>query len=420
MNAGVRLLLADYLKRTSGAWVLIASVQVIQTVTFWAAGIQHTPLLATVLASFTYAFMSEKPRSALQTLPVKPADIALFRWWSSLGLPALVVMGSTAAAQMLSTSKGWPVPSGPFLATSAIAVVMTLGWLSTMTTQVRFTPAWGVIVWSGAAVAGLIGLPVSGSSQPLLLLLAVTGVSSSIKSSTAAAQLRRRPARRTTSMAPLAGWLRGWSVLFVEVGRSTALLCAAALVATAILHVAIPPRALPGLHGAIIWLFVSALAAATCLPMRRWVEAVRSLRILPLDGRWLALIVHFTVMTPGVVTCLVVIVAQQLSPHLGLDIPWHMLIVFLLAPITLVSWNSPYQTNQPPQQWAAAMQQATWILWAGSLSALRGIHFMPAWFLWYLATLAAVFAVAGYRALLAGVRSPAGLESQSSVLLEQA
>jgi hypothetical protein len=419
MNAGVRLLLADYLRRTSGAWLLIAFVQVIQTVTFWAAGIRHTPLLATVLASFTYAFMSEKPRSTLQTLPLKPADIALFRWWSSFGLPALVVMGSTAAAQLLSTSKGWPVPSGPFLATSAIAVVMVLGWLSTMTTQVHFTPTWGVIVWSGAAAAGVIGLPVSASSQPLLLLLAAAGVGSSIESSTSA-QLRRRPARRTTSMVPLAGWLRGWSVLLVEVGRSTALLCAAALVATAILHLAIPARALPGLHGAIIWLFVSALAAATCLPMRRWVEAVRSLRILPLDGRWLALIVHFTVMTPGVVTCLAVILAQQLSPHLGLDIPWHMLIIFLLAPVTLVSWNSPYQANQTPQQWAPAMQQATWILWAGSLSALRGIHFMPAWFLWYLATLAAVFAVSGYRALLAGIRSPGGPESHGSVLLEQA
>jgi hypothetical protein len=418
MNARVWLLLTDYLRRTSGAWLLTAFVQVIQTVTFWAAGIQHTPLLATVLASFTYAFMSEKPRSALQTLPVKPLDIALFRWWSSFGLPALVVVGCTAAAQMLSTSKGWPVPSGSFLATSAIAVVMVLGGLSTMTAQVRFTPPWGVIVWGGAAVAGLIGLPVSASSQPLLLLLAVAGVSSSIKSSTSA-QLRRRPARRATSMAPLAGWLHGWRVLLIEVGRSTALLCATALVATAILHVTIPPRALPGLHGAIIWLFVSALAAATCLPMRRWVEAIRSLRILPLDGRWLALIVHFTVMTPGVVTCLVVIVSQQLSPQLGLDIPWHMLIIFLLAPVTLVNWNSPYQANQTAQQWAPAMQQATWILWAGSLSALRGIHFMPAWFLLYLATLAAVFAVAGYRALLAGIRSPGGPESQSGVLLEQ-
>jgi len=126
------------------------------------------------------------------------------------------------------------------------------------------------------------------------------------------------------------------------------------------------------------------------------------------------------VMTPGVVTCLVVILAQRLSPHLGLDIPWHMLIIFLLAPVTLVSWNSPYQANQTSQQWAPAMQQATWILWAGSLSALRGIHFMPAWFLWYLATLAAVFAVSGYRALLAGIRSPGGPESYGNVLLEQA
>jgi hypothetical protein len=420
MNARVWLLLRDYLRRTNGAWLLIIFIQIIQTVTFWAAGIQHAPLLATVLASFTYASMSESPRSALRTLPLTPSETALFRWWGSFGLPAFIVLGCAVAAGMMSTTKGWPVPSGSFLASSAIAVVGALGWLSIIAVQVRLTRLWSAAVWGAAAVAGLIGLPVSALSPPLLLLLALAAIGLSIKSSTAAESLRLR-SENTESVAPfLAGWLHGWSVLFVVVGRSTVALCAAALAATAILHVAISPRALPGVQGAVIWLFVSAVAAATCLPMRRWVEAVHSMRLLPLDSRWLAFIVHLTVMTPGVVTCLVVIGAQQLSPRLGLDIPWYMLIVFLLAPITLVRWHRPQESNPIIRQWAPAMQQAAWPLWAGSFCALRGVPFMPFWFLLYLSIVTALFSVAGYRVLLAGIRSPAGLESQSRVLLEQA
>lgn len=420
MNARVWLLLRDYLRRTAGTWLLIVFIQIIQTVTFWAAGIQHAPLLATVLASFTYTSMSESPRSALRTLPLTSSETALFRWWGSFGLPAFIVLGSAVAAGMMSTTKGWPIPSGSFLASSLIAVVGALGWLSAIAVQVRLAPVLGVAVWGTAAVAGLIGLPVSALSPPLLLVLALAGIGLSIQSSTSAESLLVR-SQKTASLAPLlAGWLRGWSVLFVVVGRSTVILSAAALAATAILHVAISPRALPGVQGAVIWLFVSAVAAATCLPMRRWVEAVRSMRLLPLDSRWLALIVHFTVMTPGVVTCLVVIGAQQLSPRVGLDIPWYMLIVFLLAPITLVRWHRPHESNPMLQQWAPAMQQAAWPLWAGSFCALRGVPFMPLWFLLFLSIVTAVFSVAGYRVLLAGIRSPAGLESQSGVLLEQA
>jgi hypothetical protein len=177
---------------------------------------------------------------------------------------------------------------------------------------------------------------------------------------------------------------------------------------------------LPGFHGAVIWLFVSAVAAATCLPMRRWIEAVSSLRILPLEGRWLAWIVYCTLMTPGVITCLVLIGAQWLSPRIGLDIPSYMLLVFLLAPITLVRWDLPRETQPILQVWAPAAQQAVWPMWVGSFCALRGVPFMPVWFLLYLSIAVTFIVFAGYKALLAGIRSPAGLEIDGGVLLERA
>jgi hypothetical protein len=409
MNARVRLLLLDYSRRTAGAWMLVAFLQIIQTVSFWAAGLRHVPLLGTVVASFIAAVTAEKPRGALQYLPLSPADAALFRWWSSFGLPALVYVVCTAAAAMMCVSKGWQLPAEPLREASATAVVVTLGLLSAIqATRIRFMPVWGA-----AAVGGLIGLPVSAYSRPLLLLLGVASVGLSIASSSWTPP-RRQLTRKTSRPAAFAGWFRGWSVLLVEVGRTTALACVTALAATVILHMAIPPRAASGIHSAVIWLFVSAVAAATCFPMRRWIDAVRSLRILPLDGRWLAGIVHLTTITPGVVTCLVVIGAHQLSPRLGLDIPWYMLIVFFLAPVTLVRWDRAHEAGPILREWVPAIQQAAWPIWAGSLCALRGVPFMPLWFSLYLLVMAALFSIAGYRVLLAGIRSPAGLQSYGS------
>jgi hypothetical protein len=421
VNAPAWSLLRDYLRRTGGAWLFVAFLQVLQTVTFWAAGIHHVPLLGTVLASFIYAVAAEKPRGALQYLPLRPVDAALFRWWSTFGLPALVVLFCTATAWMMTFSKGWQLPAKPLLEASATTFVVVLGLLSaTGAARIQFT-----LAWVAAAVAGLIGLPVGDFSRPLLLLLGVVGFGLSIAPSvwTPPRRQLQRKARSLESFAGSArgwGWARGWGALLFEVGRTTALVCVATIAATAILHAAIPPRAVSGVHGAVIWLFTSAVAAATCLPMRRWVEAVGSFRILPLDGRWLALVVYLTTMTPGVVTCLVVIGAQRLSPRLDLDIPWYMLIVFLLAPITLVRGDRPHEGSPIFREWVPAIQQAAWSIWAGSFCALRGVPYMPAWFLLYLSIVAAVFVFAGYKALLAGIRSPAGLESHGSVLLERA
>jgi hypothetical protein len=409
VNARVWLLLQDYSARTRSAWLIIAFIQIIQTVAFGALGIRHAPLLGTVLASFTYAYMVQKPRAALQILPLTQVDVALFRWWSSFGMPALFILICTVAAGMLSYSKGWTLPAESSVDASATAVIVVLAGMSKIEARLRLMPVWGA-----AAVAGLIGLPVSATSRPLLLLLAVAGVSFSVFSSlqTPARQLLLRKAPPPASFG---GRFRGWSVLFIEVARTTTLISVVALVATAILHAAIAPVTLSGFHGAVIWLVVSAVAAASCLPMQRWIEAMCSLRILPLDSRWLALIVYLTTMLPGVVTCLVIIGARQLSPRVGLDIPCYLLIVFLLAPITLVRWQRAPEASPVLREWVPAIQQAAWTIWAGSICALSGVTLLP-WFLLYLTIVAALLFLVGYKALLAVIRSPAELENHDSAL----
>jgi hypothetical protein len=408
-------LLRDYAQRTSGAWLLVGFIQIIQSVTFWAEGVRRAPLLGAVLGGLIYALSSEQPQHVLQTLPLTRTSRVLFRWLASFALPAAVVLACMAAAGALNIYKEWPLPGPTTLVSSALVAITLLGWLTAFPAR-----GYAMIVWGAAALAGLIGLPTEVAvSLPVVGFLSLA---MSMALSLAMSFVESPGSVRGLAKTDPRARFHGWGVLLVEVGRSTALLSAGALAATVIIHGSIPQRLLPGLHGALIWLFVSAIAAATCLPMRRWVEAVRSLRILPLDSHRLALTLYFILTLPGVVTCLVMMAAQALSPNWGLDIPPYMLVVFLLAPITLVRWYRPYEgrPNVVLQQWAPALQQAAWPLWAGALCSLRGLAYMPAWFMAYLGVIALFFSVMGYRALLSGIRSTAALEGEPLVLLDAA
>ena len=396
-------LLWDYLRRTSSAWLLVGLIQIIQGVIFWAAGVRRAPLLAAVLAGLIYALSSEQPQHVLRTLPLTRTTRSLFRWLASFVFPAIAVLACMAVAVALNIYKGWPLPSPATLASCALAAITLLGWLTVF-------PARGywIVAWGAAGLVGLIGLPTDAAG--ILPMVGLLGVAVSLATSL------REPAStaRGLARANRPSYFHGWGVLLVEVGRSTALLSAAALAASVILHSAIPQRLLPG--GTLNWLFVSAVTAATGLPMRRWVEAVRSLRVLPLGNHRLALTLYFILMLPGGVTCLVLMAARTLSPNWGLDIPPHALVVFLIAPIMVVRWYKPYEG--PPsvvlQQWVPALQQAAWPLWAGGLCSVPS----DSWFVAYLASLALTFSAFGYAALLGGIRSTTALDGEPQVLLD--
>jgi hypothetical protein len=90
------------------------------------------------------------------------------------------------------------------------------------------------------------------------------------------------------------------------------------------------------------------------------------------------------------------------------------------APVTLIRWERPVgdRSHSLPQFLRPATQQALWPAWAGVFSSMCGLPFMPTWFFVYLAALAALFSIAAYRALLAGIRSPTTLETHHNATFE--
>jgi hypothetical protein len=421
MNRRVWWVLRDYVGRTLGLWLLVLLAQFMQSVTFWAAGVSRVPLLAAVIASLAYrAALAEKPNNVLRILPLTDTDGALIRWWGTFGLPAVVMGVGIALAASPSVYK---VASG-WLGTCIAVPVAALAGLSAIE---RARGRLGTTVWVALAIFATVGLPMKALSAPILSLILVGSLCLSAGACLRVSQPVRTP-QSDEARHGFFAWLRhpyflratGWTVMVLEVGRTTAIISGAAFIAATIIHRAIAPWAQTGLHELLIWLVVSAIAVSTGLSMRRWVEAVFSLRLLPITGRQLVFALYLAMILPGVLACLVLSTAQHFSPSWGLDIPGYMLVVFLPAPVTLIRWERPAgdHSHSLPQFLRPATQQALWPAWAGVFSSMCGLPFMPTWFFVYLVALAALFSIAAYRALLTGIRAPTTLESHHSATLE--
>lgn len=420
MNRRVWWVLRDYVGRTVGLWLLVPLAQFIQSVTFWAVGIPRIPLLAVVVASFAYMALAEKPNTVLPTLPLTDTDRAAIRWWGTFGLP-VVAMGVGIA---LAAALGRTAPTALWLGTCIAISVAALAWLSAIG---RAFGRWGATVRVALAIVATIGLPMKALSAPILSLILVGSLCLSAGACLRVSQSVRVSQPGETRDGFFAGLcyrfsLRatGWTVMVLEVGRTTAIICVAAFIAATIIHRAMAPWTQIGLHGLVIWLVVSAIAIATGLSMRRWVEAVFSLRLLPITGYQLVFALYLAMILPGVLACVALSTAQHFSPNWGLDIPGYMLVAFLPAPVTLIRWERPAgdRSHYLPQFLRPATQQALWPAWAGVFCSMCGLPFMPTWFFVYLAALAALFSIAAYRALLAGIRSPTTLGSHDGAMSE--
>jgi hypothetical protein len=117
-------------------------------------------------------------------------------------------------------------------------------------------------------------------------------------------------------------------------------------------------------------------------------------------------------MAPGLIACLLTIAVWHVWPRLGLDLPPYLLLIFLIAPVALMSWQQRRQVAAAGpntlRELAPLMQQVAWPIWLGSLSTFPRLPsgaVLPV-----LAVLTVGFGVFGYYALLAGVRSTDGFE----------
>jgi len=385
MNRRVWWVLRDYIGRTPGLWLLVLLAQTLQCITYWAAGLPRIPLLATVIASLAYRALAEKPNSVLQTLPLTDTDTAMIRWWGTFGLPVIVVGVGIALTTWLSAHKGWIFPSALWVGTCTAGSAAALACSSAMGrafNRWRTTDASGyvAIVWVVLTIVAIIGVPMRELSAPILGLvllgsLCLSAVACLPASSPVPSSQLSEPRSRFCLRAT------GWTLMALEVGRTTAIICVAAFIAATIIHYGIAPWTRAALNGLVIWLVVSTIAVATGLSMRRWVEAVYSLRILPITGHRLVFALYLAMILPGVLTCLALSTAQHFSPGWGLNIPVYMLVVFLPAPMTLIRRERP------------ATQQVEWPTWAGVFCSMCCLPFTPTWFFVYLAALAALFPI---------------------------
>jgi hypothetical protein len=155
------------------------------------------------------------------------------------------------------------------------------------------------------------------------------------------------------------------------------------VIAATIIHRAIASWAQTGMHGLVIWVVVSAIAVATGLSMRRWVEAVFSLRLLSITGRQLAFALYLAMILPAVLACVALSTTQHFltqlgSRHCGLHAGGLSSCTGNLDPLGAPGGRPP---ALPAAALGAGHTTGVWPAWAGGVfCSMCGLPFMPTWF----------------------------------------
>jgi hypothetical protein len=423
MNGAVFRLLPRYPLRTLGVWVLVATVQPMQASALWAMGTGRAPLIGGVMGALVFFATHSSPASVVRTLPVTSRDIALARWWMSIGLPALFVTACLFAAWAANLGWGFPAPpiSGVLLA--ALENLGVLGMLAAlplpMLNAQRSNVGVFVGFWAPLTAVALYGLSPELLTVPASIVLALEGLALAVISYVQARQgrvtcipappirrlIRTRSARESSERHHA---LKGWSVLITQLMRSTALLALACVAAIAALRVLFPV-----LDTVLPQIFVSIAGIAGALLARRWVFAVGAMQCLPIGRHALALIVCVVLMVPGIFTCLLAAAAHQVNPAWGVPIPLIFIPVFTIIPALTVPWKTPESSHviaSTAQRWAPMFQLAIWPLWAAPFLSLAFTKLPLPWFNFVAVAILLVFAATGYFAVLLHIRSGTGFE----------
>jgi len=338
---------------------------------------------------------------------------------TSVGAPALVLLLCTSLAWLINGENGWDRPSQGDVTLYALMACTPLALFAALPLPVRQVGRgrWGRFgfVWALLIAVGFYGVPNVVLPALVLKALIVLGLGLSL-----AAYVRAWLGRDTQLSIPAVSLfnrlrlpelpaVRGWSVVLADVARSSALLSLIAIVGTSLTRWLYPVFNGPT---PLTWLFVSAIAVGSSLLMRRWINAVLSFRMLPIGDHRLTFILNALLMAPGVIACLLTIAVWHVWPGLGLDLPPYLLLIFLIAPVGLMSWQQRRQVAAAGpntlRELGPLMQQIAWPIWLGSLSTFPRLPsgaVLPV-----LAVLTVGFGVFGYYALLAGVRSTDGFE----------
>ena len=429
MNRTAFYLLVDYLRRTLGAWLLLAAIQLIQTSVYWALSIERLPLLGVAIAAMTYLAALKSPQTVLHTLPLSKRDVALFRWWASVGVPALMICVCIAFDWLTFVHAGRRLPPSSSGVLSALASCAALGVSATLPLPVlnsrKSNLSIFVPVWSLLMVGGLYGLPFGVAPRATLLVFVGLGLTLVVASYARA--LRGQFTRLASPLAiPLAAtWLPtgrqgraaawwGWPVVALQILRGTVLLSAIAIPTVAVLR-----YLFPRVEEQLAWLFVSGVTVGGSILIQSWLQSLRTLRSLPVSDYRLAGIVYCIVVAPGLLTCIADLSIHQLWSDLGIRIPAYLLWMFAIVPPILLQRRTPaqgYPVVAHLSSWAPFTQVFFLPLWTSAVARLALSQRLPAWSasIVVIAVLALLFG--GYLATLRAIRRDIEIERNVSLV----
>jgi hypothetical protein len=429
-------LVADYLNRTLGVWLLAWFLHTMQAATLFARQDDHVPILGAMIAAIAFFATFESPQAVLRTLPVSQRDLALTRWWASIGWPAIFSAFCIVGGWLANVGWGFPRPPASELWFPILVCWSVLAILSALPMPMLSHRRQGqlptfTLVWGALTILPMRQLQGFILPTPVLFIvvacaigLAGASYAQAERGHVLAVSLRsfpgrRRLWRRSGGAADRSSTLRGWSVLLLQMAKSTAMLTIGSVAGITFLRWIVPAldRSQEIALGLAVG-YVSVTGVVSAFIVRRWLGAFRMLQVLPIRDSSLALVTWASLMAPAFLACVVASGIHSEVPSWGLHIPYFMYPLFAIVPLFFVPASVESSAGAPAtvQQWSPVIQIALWPVWAGAFSSLALTKLMPTWFDALAVGATIVFAGVGYWLVYLRVRSGAGLERTAGPL----
>jgi hypothetical protein len=429
-------LIADYLRRTLGVWVIVWFLHTMQAAAFFASGRPRVPLVGAVVAALAFVATFDSSQSVMRTLPIKRRDLALTRWWVAVAWPIVLCAFCIFGGWWANGTRGFPRPELASLGSLVLICASTIGALAvlpmpSLSPGQRKKYAAFVVVWGALTVVSLRGVPFAALSSTgwavvmacgflfglMSLVRAMQGEALTVNVPFAGALAQKLKRERVATSSRL----RGWSVLGEQLLRTTVLLTGAGVVGVSALRFYVPELdAAKAYQTATAMAYISVIGVAAGVLVSRWLSAVRVMQILPVRDAALTFMICLALVMPPLITCMATSAIHAVFPMWGVHIPAFIYPFFAIFPALFVPTQSPAASGggfaPVVQQWSPIFQLAVWPLWIGGFTSLALIERMPTWF-GVIGVCAGIgLAIGGFLLVYGRIRSGAGLEHKAGPL----
>jgi hypothetical protein len=392
VNATVYRLLKGFVARSLWLYAILGVTAYLMSCAYWALRVDRIPPIVIWLGLWGGIAAFNTRSLVWRSLPIAISDIAVYRWWASVGAPGCFITAVTLLSWGVQISERLPSPPGFEILLNVLVSWAALGLMAACSDEIRYPAVKSksatvakimLLMALGVTLTGY-GLPGEAESRACVWVFVGAGVLLAVLGALRAhhatdkrwvyASSRSRFTLPWRSHGATTSRLFGLKALYIPALGYAVILTVLTSLGLMTANKLVPHDKFP--HAATIFLIVALVVHSTTsyLLTYRLRNAAPPLRCLPLSVNRLAGVLQIISVLPGLIAAMVTLLTARWMLHLNINM-WaaSSFALTLFGSLGIVNqsqkWQEQMQYRGPfVQRWLPLIQSLLVPAWFGFLA----------------------------------------------------